>query len=164
MLAAIAVVAGSRALQRTRAASALDAFGVTIGFFWNGPLWFQELIGASPFDSLGRAQVGFDGLALSSAQLKKSSELLAQFHSIEVLAFAGPDVNDTWLQHFQHVPRLEILLLENTSVTDAGLEMAAKWKHLEIVSLHGNPQITRPAVERIKKLRPDLGFLSDVAE
>jgi hypothetical protein len=168
LLSAVVAVRLAAGDHRLRAAHEIEQMYGDVTFYPVGPVWLvriqDKLLGAR-WKASSRASVGLLDLAtedFTSSKRARFTELLKTIGAIDSLSVSGKNIDDKWLTSLENGPRVAILCLSDTSVTDAGLERACCWPGLEIVKLQGNPRLTRVTVERIRARRPGLDFLSDL--
>ena len=75
--------------------------------------------------------------------------------NIEVLCLEDTQVTDAGLKHLKRLPKLSWLELGNTKVTDAGLEHLRSLTGLERLHLDGT-QVTDAGVNELKRALPNL--------
>ena len=76
--------------------------------------------------------------------------------NLEFLGLGGTKVTDAGLPLLAKLPRLKELHLQGTAVTDAGFERLAAVKSLATVRIGKKSKVSAPAIDRLRKTRPDL--------
>ncbi|MCA9115715.1 MAG: hypothetical protein KDA79_11570 [Planctomycetaceae bacterium] len=108
-----------------------------------------------------RLQVAIWNCRLSEKELQAFANALDSLNRMDTLALAGPDVDDRWLRAMEHVQGIEVLALEGTTVSNAGLENLKLWDSLQILKLQRNSAITDPSCTELVRTLPGLQVLSD---
>jgi hypothetical protein len=109
------------------------------------PGWVRNLVGEDFFYNVYRLDILNTDLANTDMTPIKG---LVQ---LEVLSFGGYKIKEDELKSFKELPKLRMLELVDTNMTDAGLAQLAGLKHLEFLSLSGT-DITDAGLEHLKGL------------
>ncbi|MBI1271891.1 protein kinase [bacterium] len=84
----------------------------------------------------------------------KGGMVLATMPALQVVVFRDVSVGDGTIEALRKLP-VRKLLLSTTEISDRGLSILAGMKSLKELHLRNNPELTRSAVNRFKKRRPD---------
>jgi hypothetical protein len=101
-----------------------------------------------------------DGRELIAMQLRNSTiseEDLAMLehlaNQVDLVGLENTSVTDAGLKHLCRLPKLDNIDLANTEITDAGLDILSSIKSLEWLCLE-NTNVTRAGVERFEAAVP----------
>lgn len=90
----------------------------------------------------------------------KGGEALATMPALQVVVFRDVSVGDETIEAIRKLP-VRKLLLSTTELSDKGLSVLAGMKSLRELHLRNNPKLTRHAVLRFKKRRPDCRLIDE---
>lgn len=90
----------------------------------------------------------------------KGGEALATMPALQVVVFRDVSVGDETIEAIRKLP-IRKLLLSTTELSDKGLSVLAGMKSLRELHLRNNPKLTRHAVLRFKKRRPDCRLIDE---
>lgn len=90
----------------------------------------------------------------------KGGEALATMPALQVVVFRDVSVGDETIEALRKLP-VRKLLLSTTELSDKGLSVLAGMKSLRELHLRNNPKLTRHAVLRFKKRRPDCRLIDE---
>lgn len=114
-------------------------------------------------DSWVASRLGYDPLSrITAIKVVKDQALLNMatdidcFSDVEALSLEGPRVTDAGLagaDALARLPRLRVVTLRDTAVTDAGLESLSRWPLVEVLVIDGCKGITDDGLAHLARMR-----------
>jgi internalin A len=96
-------------------------------------------------------------LAISGSKVTNSGFFhLRELKNLQHLVMHNLPVGDEGIAHVASLPRLESVMLGNTQITDTGLMLLAKNPALKRISMNQAPNVTKEALAKLRRLRPDI--------
>jgi internalin A len=113
-------------------------------------------VGDEGFRSIGRLSK-LEWLAISGSKVTDAGFFhLRDLKNLQHLVMHNLPVGDEGIAHVASLPRLESVMLGNTQITDTGLMLLAKNPALKRISMNQAPNVTKEALAKLRRLRPDI--------